>query len=102
MDKIFVFEISESQGCFHISSLEECIKTNLMQAERFFRGKMIDGEIHDYRPIFVGTENQVQTFAKSYREYITKINPKHERFGTLEGMAREIETEAKRKAAPNN
>ncbi len=87
--ELWVFEMSESQRCFHIDPLAKSIKTNLEQAERYFRGEMRADEIHDYISLFVGTEDQVCEFANQYREHITEIDPRHAWFGTLERMAEE-------------
>ncbi len=89
MSELWVFEISESQRCFHVDTLVKSIESNLLQAERYFKGEMRENEIHDYRPLFVGTHDQVWEFAKEYRQHITEIDSRHADFGTLERMAEE-------------
>lgn len=101
-DKPWVLEISESQRCFNVDLLEKSLQNNLLQAERFFSGEMGKNEVHDYRPLFIGTREQVYEFSKKYREHIVGINPRHATFGTLEGMWEEIQIDEARVAAPTN
>lgn len=101
-NNLWVFEISESQKCFHVSTLGKSLQDNLFQAERFFSGKMQFKEVHDYRPLFIGTREQVYEFSKAYREHIAKINPRHAGFGTLERMFDECMIDEQREKAPAN
>ncbi len=101
-NELWVFELSESQGCFHVDTLTRSLETNRYQAERFFRGTMQKGAIHDFRPLFIGTSEEVCKFSENFREYIEQINPRHAKFGTLESMYDECMIDEQRGKALTN
>ena len=88
-NELWVFEISESQRCFHFGPLSQSLRDNLMQSDRFFKGEMTNYESHDYRPLFIGTYEEVDKLIIKYRQHIAEIDHRHAGFGTLERMAEE-------------